>query len=146
VRKSFWISELGEERDVRVWKLLIRDEMRERVNAGWRCFEGDTRECSTIGMLSQYLLSNGIHSNEPVRCGLMRCVANAGTEKPKGMTALGDRAAMGAAALRPYGIEAMCDVRRVAILRRVGAGGAYWWREILRAGAGRMDGVSLRAT
>jgi hypothetical protein len=95
VRKSFWINELGEEWDVRVWKLLIRDEMGERVNAGWRCFEGDIRKYSTILMLSQYLLPNGIHSNELVRCGLMRCVANAGTEKPKGMTALGDRAAMG---------------------------------------------------
>src|ERR1700733_11792937 len=50
---------------LRVWKALIRRELREGVSVGWRCFEPGNREYSTVVMLNQYLLPNGIHSTGP---------------------------------------------------------------------------------
>ena len=58
------VSGLREAAKSRVWKRLIRLGMRERVDGVWGCFERDMKECSTVLILSQYLLLNGIHSNE----------------------------------------------------------------------------------
>jgi hypothetical protein len=63
------VNRLREEAKSRVWKRLIRLGMRECVNGDRGCFERDIKEYITVLMPSQYLLSNGIHSNEDCDAG-----------------------------------------------------------------------------
>jgi hypothetical protein len=124
--------------------------MRERVNAVWGCFERDMKECSTVEVVSQYLLSNGIHSNADGwwtgGCDVAAGGDTCGTSSRRGISRT-----WGAAVLRPYMVEVTGQVETGA-----GSGEDLGGLDEMRLGievcvwpelrAGRMDGVSLRAT